>query len=299
MPSLNDTPLRILYRGKLASCNYDCSYCPFAKRKDTRATLARDAADLERFVHWVREYQRPIEILFTPWGEGLVREHYVEALVEMSHIPHVRRVAIQTNLSSNLKWLNRADPATLAFWCTFHPTQITRSKFLARLERVRTAGFRFSVGVVAAHEHFGDIESLRRELLPDEYLWINALSPRPADYYTSSQLDFLSNIDPHFSFNASPPPSLGATCRAGDTSISVDGDGNVKPCHFLGTPLGNLYDGSFFEKRRSAACTNARCDCYIGYIQRTDLPELRPFETGALERILRTSVPHTIFGLAG
>ena len=35
--------LSILYRGTLSSCNYDCPYCPFAKRKDSRATLATDA----------------------------------------------------------------------------------------------------------------------------------------------------------------------------------------------------------------------------------------------------------------
>ena len=29
----------ILYRGPLASCNYDCPYCPFAKRRDSRAQL--------------------------------------------------------------------------------------------------------------------------------------------------------------------------------------------------------------------------------------------------------------------
>ena len=285
MRLLEETTLRILYRGRLASCNYDCSYCPFAKRSDTRATLARDAADLERFVRWVREYPDTVAILFTPWGEGLVRKHYVQALVDLSHAPNVRRVAIQTNLSSNLKWLARANPSTLALWCTFHPSQIARPQFLERIDRLRDAEIRFSVGVVGAHEHFDDIEALRSELRPEEYLWINALSPRPPDYYTAEQLDFLSSIDPHFSFNASPPPSLGAHCRAGDTSISVDGDGNAKPCHFIGTPLGNLYDGSFFERRRKAACTNAQCSCFIGYIQRTDLAALRPLAQGALERV--------------
>ncbi len=32
----------ILYRGRLASCSYDCAYCPFAKRRDTRDTLRRE-----------------------------------------------------------------------------------------------------------------------------------------------------------------------------------------------------------------------------------------------------------------
>ena len=32
--------LSILYRGPLSSCNYDCAYCPFAKRRETPAQLA-------------------------------------------------------------------------------------------------------------------------------------------------------------------------------------------------------------------------------------------------------------------
>ena len=34
--------LSILYRGPLASCNYDCPYCPFAKRRDDPAALRAD-----------------------------------------------------------------------------------------------------------------------------------------------------------------------------------------------------------------------------------------------------------------
>ena len=285
MRQLEAQALRILYRGRLASCNYDCSYCPFAKRRDTRESLRLDAEDLQRFVDWACHHPQPLAILFTPWGEGLVRRHYLEALITLSHTPHVQRVAIQTNLSSNLRWVRRANPQVLALWCTFHPSQVSRQTFLGRVAVLRTAGIRFSVGVVGAHEHFADIAAMRAELQPSEYLWINALSPRPADYYSAEQRAFLTRVDPHFAFNLAPPPSLGAACRAGDTSISVDGDGNVRPCHFLGEPLGNLYDGSFFEQRRAAACSNASCSCFIGYIQRTDLPQLRELTQGALERV--------------
>ena len=70
--------ITILYRGPLASCDYDCSYCPFAKRRDTPEQLRADRAAVERFVDWVASQatQSPgkrISVLFTPWGEGLVR----------------------------------------------------------------------------------------------------------------------------------------------------------------------------------------------------------------------------------
>ena len=42
--------LSIYYRGSLKSCNYDCSYCPFTKQRDSRDELAHDASALRRFV---------------------------------------------------------------------------------------------------------------------------------------------------------------------------------------------------------------------------------------------------------
>ena len=43
--------LSILYRGPLASCNYGCEYCPFAKRKDSREALATDLAAGKKKYH--------------------------------------------------------------------------------------------------------------------------------------------------------------------------------------------------------------------------------------------------------
>ena len=48
-----DSRLNILYRGPLESCNYDCSYCPFAKKKNTREELRYDKECLDKFVNWV------------------------------------------------------------------------------------------------------------------------------------------------------------------------------------------------------------------------------------------------------
>lgn len=290
MRPLEDSALRILYRGRLASCNYDCSYCPFAKRRDSRDALTKDAQDLARFVAWVRDASEPLGILFTPWGEGLVRKHYIESLIELSHMKHVRRVAIQTNLSSNLRWLKRANADSLALWCTYHPSQVTRVTFLRRIKLLREHGIRFSVGIVGAREHFAEIEAVREQLQRNEYLWINALSPRAENYYSSADIERLTSIDPHFPFNLSPPPSLGAACRAGDGTISVNGDGEVRPCHFVQKSLGNIYDGSFAAQRRRMTCPNSQCSCFIGYMHRTDLPVAGQFGDGVLERFWSTSM---------
>ncbi|MET0264153.1 MAG: STM4011 family radical SAM protein, partial [Duganella sp.] len=151
-PASAQPTLSLLYRGALSSCNYACPYCPFAKKRDSRAVLARDARELERFTQWVSAQSRPISVLFTPWGEALVRRHYRSAMQALATMPHVRQVALQTNLSGPLGWLAEMDSASRArigLWCTYHPGQTTLERFLARCARLDAIGVRYSVGMVA------------------------------------------------------------------------------------------------------------------------------------------------------
>lgn len=277
--------LSLLYRGRLSSCNYDCGYCPFAKTYDSREALRRDAADLDRFVDWAGAQRMPLSVLFTPWGEGLVRRHYRQALVALSRMAHVRRAAIQTNLCVGLRWLDDADLDKLALWCTYHPTQVGRAAFLARCRELDRRGVRHSVGMVGLLEDLDEIEAMRRELPATTPMWVNAFDPRPPDYYDAAQIARIEAIDPHFRYNLAPAPSLGAPCLTGESVVSVDGDGEVRRCHFVDQPLGNLYDGSFAAQLRQRACPNARCDCYIGYAHRPDLPFQRDYAGGVLERV--------------
>ena len=87
--------LSILYRGPLSSCNYGCEYCPFAKHAETRQEHETDRIALDRFVNWVESrVDDQIGVLFTPWGEALIRRRYQQALVRLSNLPNVVKVAI-------------------------------------------------------------------------------------------------------------------------------------------------------------------------------------------------------------
>ncbi|WP_266158001.1 STM4011 family radical SAM protein [Dyella silvatica] len=277
--------LSLLYRGRLSSCNYDCSYCPFAKTRDSRESLRHDANELSRFVAWVEQQTMALSILFTPWGEGLVRRHYREAMVRLSHMPQLRRVAIQTNLCIGMRWLDHANLDTLALWCTYHPSQVSREAFLGRCRELSHRGVRYSVGMVAMHEHLDEIDALRHALPPDVPLWLNAYDERPPGYYSAEQVARLQRVDAHFLYNMNPLPSLGAPCLTGEEVLSVDGAGNVQRCHFVTEPLGNLYDGSFVAHLRPRVCPNRRCECYIGYAHRRDLPFQVDYVGGVLERV--------------
>ncbi|WP_060905822.1 STM4011 family radical SAM protein [Streptomyces scabiei] len=275
--------LTILYRGPLASCDYDCPYCPFAKRRDSPDRLRADRADLDRFTGWAREQTGDrLSVLFTPWGEGLTRSWYREALVGLSHEPHIDRVAIQTNLSCRTEWLDRADRDTVALWCTYHPGQTPYERFLDKTRRLAGMGIRFSVGVVGLPEHLEHARRLRGELPEEVYLWVNAAEGHT---YTDEEAAVWTGLDPLFPFSRHPHRSAGRACRTGSTVVSVDGEGTVRRCHFVKAELGNLYDGSFRAALAPRPCPLAVCDCHIGYVHLETLPLYDVFAGGVLERV--------------
>lgn len=285
--------LSILYRGPLASCDYDCGYCPFAKRRDSPEQLRADRAALARFTAWVREQTGDrISILFTPWGEALTRSWYREAMVELSHLPQVRRVAAQTNLSCRLDWMERADLNAFALWCTYHPDQVEFARFLDRHRGLTARGVRHSVGVVGQPEHLEAARRMAHALAEDgTYLWINAAEGHT---YTDAEAAQWTRIDPLFEVSRFPHPSRGRACRTGESVISVDGDGRVRRCHFVpksdpGEDLGNLYDGSFRAALRPRPCPLLQCDCHIGYVHMPELGLYDAFGDGVLERVLRSA----------
>lgn len=277
--------LSILYRGPLSSCNYGCAYCPFAKHAETAEELATDRRALERFTAWVAgRTADQIGVLFTPWGEALIRRWYQEALIRLSNLPNVVKAVIQTNLSCKLDWVEACDKSKLALWTTFHPTEIDRRHFLRRCEELDRRGIRFSVGVVGLKEHEAEIRALRQELPAHVYLWINAYKREPA-YYRDEDVRRLEELDPLFRINTLHHPSLGKSCRAGRSVVSVDGEGVIRRCHFIREPIGNIYESGFENALRERPCTNATCGCHIGYVHLNDLGLYEVFGEGVLERI--------------
>jgi hypothetical protein len=206
--------------------------------------------------------------------------------VELSHRPHVRRVAVQTNLSCRTDWLRDADLGTVALWCTYHPGQTPYERFLAKTHALSGLGVRFSVGIVGVPGHLEHARRLRAELPRHVYLWVNAAEGHT---YTDEQAAEWTAVDPLFPFSRHPHRSAGMPCRTGESVLSVDGGGTVRRCHFVPTELGNLYDGSYRGALGPKACPRELCDCHIGYVHLETLPLYDVFAGGVLER-----VPHTL-----
>lgn len=276
--------LTILYRGPLSSCNYDCWYCPFAKHVESRAEHAADDRALARFLDWVEAWRDGwISVLFTPWGEALIRRRYQRALARLTHMPHVRKAAIQTNLSCRLDWLDECDLSRLGLWATYHPGQVDRDRFLDKCGQLHGLGARFSVGAVGLKEHADEIEALRRALPEGVYLWVNAFKRRP-DYYAEQDVARFVAVDPLFEVNNQRHPSRGRACLAGESAISVDGDGTARRCHFIREPIGNLYAEDIRAALRPRPCTAETCGCHIGYVHMPELELYEVFGEGVLER---------------
>ncbi len=80
-----------------------------------------------------------------------------------SHAPRFRRTSPANSIGSRRVY----DKTKLALWCTFHPSETTRERFLVKCRELISRSVRFSVGVVGWKEHFNDIETLRSELPPE------------------------------------------------------------------------------------------------------------------------------------
>lgn len=282
--------LSVLYRGPLSSCNYACRYCPFSKRTETATQLERDRRALLRFESWLTDQtQHRWKVLFTPWGEALVRRWYREAIIELSQQPHIDILTIQTNLSCGLEWLARCTADRVSLWATYHPTETAADRFLHKVNQVRAYGVRICVGTVGVPEALPQIEELQKRLPDDVYMWVNAQQPRRRPY-TAEEQDRFQAIDPQFLFTARRQPSLGKFCSTGELSFTVDGTGSMRRCHFVDEIIGNCYEPDWETALRPRPCPNRYCNCYLGKSQLLSEQLVPIFGSTALER-LRLNAP--------
>ena len=67
---------RIYYRGKLNSCNYTCSYCPFGKKSHPTSTM-QDKQAWSRFITAIEQWKgESLQLFVIPYGEALIHRYY-------------------------------------------------------------------------------------------------------------------------------------------------------------------------------------------------------------------------------
>ena len=271
----------VVYRGSLKSCNYSCSYCPFAKHRAAAYELERDRQGFERFCRSIEARVQSFllgAVFVTPYGEASGHRWYWEGLSRLAGLPGMDRVGMQTNLSFSVEeCLEIFDSMSagsdfglqkrrkLCIWATFHPEMTTVDEFVSRCHSLLRNQVRVCAGAVGAPGNLPQIRELREKLSPSVYLWINKMDGRKRNY-TPDEAEAFLRIDPHFEYERMNPAADAQMC--GDRCF-VEADGKVRTCNISRPGSINWYDAGEDEIFRPE-CGRRRCSCYLAYGGRAD-----------------------------
>ena len=276
----------IYYRGFLKSCNYSCSYCPFAKLPVSKNELENDQNALNRFISWAEEQANLRSIMFVPYGEALVHTYYTKALAALSKMPHIKVLSCQTNLSLNpqtfIRNLNeeKADLSKVNLWATFHDEMEGKERFVEKVSHLNQH-IGVCVGVVGTPKTVNTLEELKNALPKTTYLWVNAMEGLNRKY-TPKERQIIESVDPQFWAELANPKAAITQCCAGRESVFVSAEGRVSACNRSKQSLGNIYTP---EGLAEPACRARACDCFLAYVHRTEMKSLNLFGSG---RYIRT-----------
>lgn len=292
---------RIYYRGKLDSCNYTCSYCPFGKKSHLTATTntEQDKQAWEHFITAIEQWKgEPLQLFIIPYGEALIHSYYREGMMRLAALPQVIGISCQTNLSFSAgQWLNelQTTPALISkikVWASFHPEMTSVGKFVKQLHTLHHAGMQVCAGAVGNPSSKAELSDLRNTLLPDIYLFINAMQGLKTPL-SREDIRFFSQLDNLFEYDLKNAPAQWDVCTGGRSSCLVDWKGDIYACPRSRAKIGNLYQNE--KLNLSLPCKRKVCDCYIAFSNLRNHPLHRIMVEGAFWRIPDKPLITTVF----
>ena len=282
----------VIYRGSLKSCNYSCTYCPFAKHRALPAELERDQHGFERFCDSIAGRAQDFSIgavFLAPYGEVSMHRWYWEGLSRLAGLPEMDRVGLQTNLSFSvgecLKIFDSSEEKRekLCIWATFHPEMTTVEEFVSRCHELIRKHVRVCVGAVGVPGNIPVLEELRQKLSPVVYMWINKMDGLKRNY-SPEEAEAFARIDPFFQYELRNPEADARMC--GDRCF-VEADGKIRTCNISRVKEVNWYEGGE-EELFGAVCGRKRCRGYLAYGGRSDFALKSIFGVYPVYRIPRT-----------
>ncbi|MCM1539784.1 MAG: STM4011 family radical SAM protein [Blautia sp.] len=292
----------VIYRGNLKSCNYTCSYCPFAKHRALTAELEKDRRNFERFCDSVEMRVQDFSIgavFVTPYGEASIHRWYWEGLSRLAELPGIDRVGMQTNLSFSVEecmeifdsfrendvsggLFPEQKREKLCIWATFHPEMTTVDMFAAKCRRLAQNHVQVCAGAVGVPENIQLIRELREKLSPAVYLWVNRMDGLKRNYRLD-EISAFTEIDPFFTCELDYPEADPSMCA---DRCFVEADGKVRSCN-ISRPKGAGWYESGEEEIFAPACSGKRCTCYLSYGGRSDFTWKNIFGEYSVFRIPR------------
>jgi len=280
-------PYRIYFTwGMLHSCNYSCEYCYVPRNEKHTAPRAEDLARA-----WKKVYEK--------YGSCRVRLDGGEPSIFPGFLPLVKemskyhRLQINTNLSFEAEPFRRAaDPLRVRIDASIHPGQVSLNDFLGKAERLKGAGFKVVVALVAFPETLGKIADIRKMVEAQGFPFLmhpysgeykGKIYPRDfseeekrliysQDRESGTELEWRKDHkDDRFPEEqekkkaAAPSSGKGKKlCRMGQMYARIYPDGKVFACCTEKGlfPLGNLFDGSFELREEPVECAHEGCRCW-------------------------------------
>ena len=279
---------RIYYRGKLNSCNYTCSYCPFGKKSHLTATT-QDEQAWNRFITAIEQWQGgPLQLFIIPYGEALIHRYYRKGIIHLAALPQVAGISCQTNLSFSAdEWLDEfsATPTLISkikIWASFHPEMTSVESFVRRLHTLYNAGIQVCAGAVGNPMAKSVLSDLRNALLPDIYLFINAMQGLKSPL-SVEDIRFFTQLDNLFEYDLKNASAQWDICSGGRSSCFIDWKGDIFACPRSQVKIGNFYQNQMLAPL--LPCRRKVCDCYIAFSNLTNHPLHRIMGAGAFWRI--------------
>ena len=279
---------RIYYRGKLNSCNYTCSYCPFGKKSHLTATT-QDEQAWNRFITAIEQWKGgPLQLFIIPYGEALIHRYYRKGIIHLAALPQVAGISCQTNLSFSAdEWLDEfsATPTLISkikIWASFHPEMTSVESFVRRLHTLYNAGIQVCAGAVGNPMAKSVLGDLRNALLPDIYLFINAMQGLKSPL-SVEDIRFFTQLDNLFEYDLKNASAQWTICSGGRSSCFIDWKGDIFACPRSQVKIGNLYQNQILDLL--LPCRRKVCDCYIAFSNLTNHPLHRIMGAGAFWRI--------------
>lgn len=262
----------VIYRGSMKSCNYSCSYCPFAKHKMLLSEAEKDKQSFLRFCHSIESRAERFSIgavFVTPYGEASIHRWYWEGLSLLAALPEIDKVGLQTNLSFSVEEclgiFGAAGRDKLCIWSTFHPEMTSVDEFVSKCHILMRNQIKVCAGAVGVPEKIRQIRELREKLSPAVYLWVNKMDGLKRNYEPYERKAFM-DIDPFFECELDNPDAIPEMCA---DRCFVEADGKIHTCNISRTKPVNWYH-SGEEEIFAPVCSRKRCTCYLAYGGRAD-----------------------------
>lgn len=264
-----------MLRWKLTEwCNYKCPYCPQTHDRFARiGKYAAHAFDNYPLAKWVNAFsyhfqERRLSLVITGGEPMLDRENMVPLLKQLTAMPAVECIRIDTNASGKLDNFKEVDPEKIILNCSYHPSQVSKESFLNAIKQLLYFGYKIGmVNFIMGTDNFDIFKKVKEEIFE---LGI-PINPNPQfnleGPYSTEHLAVLKEELPRadFLYKTQGLSPYGNKCLFPSLAYQMDQTGKIHVgCH----PQAS---GSFFENSLPPTfigpvpCPNNSCMCLDMY----------------------------------